>query len=241
MQRIFRLPSLTIQKETYLIPIKNGYNPEISPVMDYQVLSNDELVRECVERPCPEAWGEFIRRFHPVIAGMVIRACRNCGCSSPDVFEDLTQDTFTKLFADNCATLRRYQPRHENSFLGYLKVVTVNLVYDHFRKKHPVDDKTDELNPAIIPGRGSNSDDDLFFQKIDKILRERGNGPQEKKERAIFWLYYHHGMTAKEIASIPAMNLTIKGVESCIFRLIVYIKKMLGLGRDGGIHPEEPF
>lgn len=211
--------------------------------MDYQSLSIDELVRECVERPCSEAWAEFIRRFQPLIASVAIRACRQCGCSSPDVFEDLTQDTFVKIFANNCAVLRRYQPRHENSFLGYLKVITVNLVYDHFRKKHPVDDKKEEFKEAISPGRGSNSDDELLFQKIDKILRERGNGPQEQKERAIFWLYYRHGFTAKEIASIPGLSLTVKGVESCIFRLTVYVKKRL-LGPDfgpEGILPEGSF
>src|SRR5262249_430455 len=139
------------------------------------------------------------------------------------------------------AVLRRYQPRHENSFLGYLKVVTRNVVYDHFRKEHPVDEVTVELKPEINPAGGDSPENEIFFAQVDKILRLRGNGPQEQKERAIFWLYYRHGMTSRAIAAIPALGLTVKGVESCIFRLIVYIKKKLGMGPDGGIHPEGPF
>lgn len=212
--------------------------------MDYQGLSIDELVRECAERPCFEAWQEFIRRFNRLIASVVIRCCHEWQDSRPEVIEDLIQQTYLKLCANDYAVLRRYQPRHENSFLGYLKVVTANVAYDHFRKEHPIDDKTDELDPD--QGRSDNSgEDEIFFHQVDNILRQRGNGPQEQKERAIFWLYYRHGMTSKAIASIPAMNLTVKGVESCLFRLIVYIKQVLNKRKrgenPGGIQPPETF
>lgn len=213
--------------------------------MDYQVLSIDELARECAENPCPEAWEEFIRRFDRLIASVVMRGCHHWNDARSEVVEDLIQQTYLKLCANNLAVLRRYQPRHQNSFLGYLKVVTINVVYDHFRKEHPIDDKTDELKPDINPARGSQGDDEIFFHEVDNILRQRGDGPAEERERAIFWLYYRQGLTAKEIAAIPAMNLTVKGVESCIFRLTVYVKKrLLGPGLDpspGGIQPEGPF
>jgi len=226
------------------ISLKNKYNPTICPSMDYQGLSIDELVRECAKHSCVECWQEFIRRFNRLIASVVIRCCHDWQDARPEVIEDLIQQTYLKLCANDYAVLRRYQPRHENSFLGYLKVVTANVAYDHFRKEHPIDDKTDELDPD--QGRSDNSgEDEIFFHQVDNILRQRGNGPQERKERGIFWLYYRHGMTAKEIASIPGINLTVKGVESCIFRLTAYIKKrLLDSGFDpnpGGILPEGSF
>src|SRR5438552_11419527 len=98
--------------------------------MDYQSLSIDELVRECAERTCPEAWQEFICRFHRLIASVVMRACREWGVRAPDVIEDLIQETYLKLCVDNCALLRNFQSRHENAFLGFLKTVTANVVYD---------------------------------------------------------------------------------------------------------------
>ena len=191
--------------------------------MDYKFLSINDFVAECGLRPCAEAWEEFIRRFHRLIASVVFRGCRECGDTRPEVTEDLIQEIYLKLAAKECALLRRFQPLHENAFLGYLKCVTINLVYDHFRKE-PVDNKIVELNEAISQAQNSNTENEIFFNEIDRILRQRGDGPQEQKERAIFWLYYRQGLTAKEIASIPAVNLTIKGVESCIFRLTVYVK-----------------
>ena len=202
--------------------------------MDYQGLSIDELVRECAEHPRVEAWQEFIRRFNRLIASVVIRCCHEWQDTRPEVIEDLIQETYLKICAHDYAVLRRYQPRHENSFLGYLKVVTANAVYDYFRKIKPIEEMTDELKEAINASRSGSSDDEIFFNKVDKILRQRGNGPQEEKERTIFWLYFRHGMTAKEIASIPGINLTVKGVESCIFRLLVYIRKILFGDRPGG-------
>ena len=70
------------------------------PGMDYQVLSDDELVRECAERPCPEAWAEFIRRVHPLIASVVMRGCRQWSDTRPEVIEDLIQQTYLKLCAN---------------------------------------------------------------------------------------------------------------------------------------------
>lgn len=210
--------------------------------MDYKDLADDDLVHECGESPYAEAWEEFIRRFQPQIAVIVTRTCREWGETRPDVIEDLIQNTYLKLCANDYAVLRRYRPRHQNSFRGYLKVVTAHLVYDWFRKQHPIDNKTDELNTEINPARGGHKDDEIFFHDVDHLLRQRGNGPTEERERTIFWLYYRQGLTAKEIAAIPAMNLTIKGVESCIFRLTIYVKKrLLGGENPGGILPEGSF
>ena len=199
--------------------------------MDYQVLSIDELVRECAENPCPEVWAEFIRRFQRLIASVVIRACREWGETAADVIEDLVQETYLKLCANNYSVLKEYKPLHPNGFLGYLRAVAAHVVYDHFRARHAGKrdvENTVELNEATNPVQGGLSEvaeNEVFFKEVNNLLRQRGTGPQEEKERAIFWLYYRHGMTSKAIASIPAMNLTVKGVESCIFRLTVYVKQ----------------
>lgn len=206
--------------------------------MDYEALSIEELVRECAERPCADAWEEFIRRFHRLIAATVLRTLRLYGKSDPDLVEELIQDVYLKLCADDRAVLRRFKPLHENAFLGYLKKITANLVLDYIRKHFPEDDREVELNELIAQHledkKAKSLENKIFFNKIDNILRKRGNGPREEKERAIFWLYFRLGMTAKEIASLPSMKLTVKGVESCIFRLIVYIRKELFGDRPGG-------
>jgi hypothetical protein len=41
--------------------------------MNYSRLSSQELLKECVTRAGAEAWEEFVRRFQPLIAGVVAR------------------------------------------------------------------------------------------------------------------------------------------------------------------------
>ncbi len=44
-------------------------------------------------------------------------------------------------------------------------------------------------------------------------------GPDEERDRMIFWLYFRQGMSTKEIASLPTIRLGTKGVGSVIERL----------------------
>lgn len=205
------------------------------PDMNYERLADNELVRECGENPCPEAWEEFIRRFHHLIAGVALRACREWSHATTDVVEDMVQNTFLKLCADNYSLLRNFQPHHAGAFLGYLKRITANVVYDHFRRQYAdIRDvtKTVDLNEAVHQlrqetGSLGTADLEIFLNEINSLLLQRGHDPAKEKERAIFWLYYSQGLTAKEIALIQAMNLTVKGVESVLHRLMLYIKEAL--------------
>ncbi|HXB20882.1 MAG TPA: sigma-70 family RNA polymerase sigma factor [Candidatus Solibacter sp.] len=208
--------------------------------MNYQSISIEELVQECAQHSHPDAWAEFIRRFQRLIASVVIKACNEWGDMSPEVIEDLIQETYLKLCANNCSLLARFQPHHPNAFLGYLRVVTANAVYDHFRsatadtrdvkKTEQLDEGTNQAHSQY--GNVASADNAIFFSQIDEFLRQRGTGPAEEKERTIFWLYYRQGLTAKEIACIPGMNLTAKGVESTIFRMITFVRRSVVSGRN---------
>lgn len=205
------------------------------PFMNYQVLADDELVRECAENSCPEAWEEFIRRFRKVIAMVALRACREWSETSPDVVEDRIQDTFLKLCDDDCSLLRKFQSRHPGAFLGFLRSVTASVVYDYFRAQHAIRrdvGNTTALNEAIHQldheeGSMSPVDFEIFLNEVNDLLLQRGTGPVEERDRTIFWLHYRGGLTAKEIACLPCMQLTVKGVESVLHRLLLYLKGAL--------------
>jgi DNA-directed RNA polymerase specialized sigma24 family protein len=51
-----------------------------------------------------------------------------------------------------------------------------------------------------------------------------------ERDCQIFGLHYLAGMTTKEIAAIPGMGLTVKGVESVLVRLKRFIQENLNSG-----------
>lgn len=205
--------------------------------MNYQSMSDNELVQVCANNSHPEAWTEFIRRFHRFIASVVTRACREWSEMSPAVIEDLIQETYLKLCANNRAVLANFRAGSPNAFLGYIKAVTANLVYDHFRGlrasmrniENTVEIEEAFTQPHTGLGEAELIENQIFFEQIDRILAARGSGAPEQKERAIFWLYYRQGLTSKKIADISAMDLSVKGVESVIHRLTQLVKRSLVL------------
>jgi RNA polymerase sigma factor (sigma-70 family) len=199
--------------------------------MNYQDLSTEELVRECAERPNNEAWAEFRKRFNRLIAGVVIKCCIEWGDSSPATVEDVIQDVYTKLCDNSSALLKNFVSRHPDAFLGYLKMIAASVAYDHFRGEHAEkrDVKNtvglDEAANQVHGSYGTSKDAEMviLLNEINRLLRQRFT----QKEITIFWLYYRQGLTSKEIASIPSINLTVKGVESVIFRMTSYVKRSL--------------
>lgn len=201
--------------------------------MDFQTLSIEELVQECARSTGDEAWTEFRRRFHRLIAKVIIRVCREFHEYTQETVEDLMQDTYTKLLTEGRALLTRFQAHHEDAFLGYIQTVAANVAYDHFRaqraQKRNVE-ATVELSDAIVqvfPGPATAVHAEIFFRETDEHLLLRGNGPDQQRERAIFWLHFRDGLTAREISELPGVPLGVKGVESVIFRLIRYLRNSL--------------
>jgi len=60
---------------------------------------------------------------------------------------------------------------------------------------------------------------EVFLIEIDEQLKRCVNGPDQERDRMIFWLYFRQGMSTKEIASLPTIGLGAKGVGSVIERL----------------------
>ena len=120
----------------------------IVPRMSYADLSIEELVRLCAEGN-DAAWEEFVRRCHGLITAVVARVCRQFGDYSGRVRDDLVQDTYTKLCANDYRILREFVPRHPNAFLGMLKVMARNLAHDHFRSKGPDPENLEDVQEFV--------------------------------------------------------------------------------------------
>src|ERR1700748_671860 len=103
---------------------------------NYSSVSIEELVRRCSASRSTAAWGEFIRRFHRLIATVILRTAARLGDSSRSTVDDLIQETYLKLCADDFRILRTFEQHHTDAFIAYVKVVTANVVRDHFKAAH---------------------------------------------------------------------------------------------------------
>ena len=209
----------------------NGKNGKQRRIAQYDVreLSATQLVRYCLQSGNQSAWPEFVHRFQPAIASAVIKAVRHWTRPEPCLIDDLVQETYLKLFADDFRPLRKFTCRHENAFFGFLKVIATNVVRDHFRSSYCQkrgNGKTQEeieyagANMALSDDAAVRIEQQILISQIEDHLKAQNADPLFRRNYLIFQLYYQFGLTAEAISRVPRIGLTAKGVESTLTRLL---------------------
>ena len=203
----------------------------------YAEYSSAQLVTACAGSREPAAWSEFIRRFQLVIASAVLRTATHWCEPTRSQLDDLIQETYLKLCEENSRLLRAFEPRHEDSIYGFLKVVAANVVHDHFKAASAAKRgaaQTLAMNePIEIRSRSGDPDEfetvsqRIQLEQIDKALRLVTTGKDKERNRIIFWLRHRQGLSASEIAAIPSIGLSTEGVESVLMRLAMMIRNHL--------------
>ena len=190
--------------------------------MDYRDLSAEELAIVCFQGGDEPAWVEFVGRFQPMIAGVVFRVGQKWEKTSPQVLDDLVQDTYLKLCGERTELLQTFKSVHKDAIFAYVKVFAANLARDVFKGR-----RTHKRGGTVAGGSTSGERDcekiadsksaesaierDLLLRQIDAPKSDT-RGLQCGADRKIFWLYYRVGLTASAIAALPAVGLTTKGV-----------------------------
>jgi len=205
-------------------------------------MSLEALIPACIESSGGPAWEEFLHHFHGLIAGVVVRTARRWGSGSPVVIDDLIQETYLKIYADRARILLEFSPTRSDAFYAYIKVITANVVHDHFRSQQAqkrgqrqTETFHDEAGLAATSG-GEGAEVNgihrgIFLKQVDEALCASLAETDRKRDRAIFWLYYRYGLTAPAIARLPSVDLTTKGVESVIHRLTKAVRERLSPGQ----------
>jgi RNA polymerase sigma-70 factor, ECF subfamily len=215
----------------------------------YSSLSVEELVRRCAASGEIAAWEEFVRRFHRLIAKVILRTCNRFGDSSNQTVDDLIQDTYLKLCAHQFRLLRGFDHRHPNAFLGFLQVVARNVARDFFKRKR-IEDDVEPLPEGHTKVLNLHSPDDhlmmerkLLIEEVERHVDVCVKGTDEGRNRRIFWLRHHAGLSAAEIARLPGINLTHKGVESLDMRILHCVRERMAAQKparpDAKPNPDE--
>jgi len=189
-----------------------------------------DVLHLCLSSDGQEHWREFVHRTQPLIASVIINTVRRWKEPAPSLVDDLIQETYVKLFANDRKALRSIKNEFENTIFGYLKVVASNVARDHFRQPANKADEV-ELDDAILPP-GPDGQQRLEFahkkEQVRDILETLASSDTHARDMAIFWFFYEQGYTAKEISMLPNIELTVKGVEAVLFRLTRYVREKLG-------------
>jgi RNA polymerase sigma-70 factor (ECF subfamily) len=200
-------------------------------------MSAEHLIRACAESNDGAAWNEFVSRFHRAICLSIIRAAYQWGQSPQQVVDDLAQETYLKLCADKCRQVLEFAVHHPEAVTGYIKTIAVNVTRDYFkafnsqkRGSGKVGQSPEHIEPTA--GRSHLSaqeaiEREVLLKQINHRLEGCSSGPDQERDRMIFWLYYQQGMSAKNIAGLPTICLTAKGVESVIFRLTRLVREQI--------------
>jgi RNA polymerase sigma-70 factor (ECF subfamily) len=207
------------------------------PTVDHSSLSPSELFSACARGGDAASWEEFIRRFNPVIARSALRVAMRHGTSESSLIDDLVQETYLKICANECKLLRTFIPQQSDSTFAFLKVVASSVAQDYFKarlaEKRGPQAKAETLDE--VSGRAAErpqaaltrAERAILIDQIDRKLVAVLPPGEIQRARVVFWLYYRTGFTASAIASLPAVGLTTKGVESLLFRLTRLVRASL--------------
>lgn len=215
-------------------PIESGALD--TPIENSTKLTPPELLALCLNSRSQVPWYDFVDRFQPVIASVVTKTLRRCMVPNPSLVDDLVQETYLKLCANDLKALRDFDCRHEHALAGFLKVVASNVTQDYLRsslsQKRGSGKGEDDLEKAIptagcVTNSAAAMEQAIMIRQIQRCLVKQSSEPNSKRDCKIFSLYYRHGLTAHAIARYPGIDLSVKGVESALFRITQMLKAKL--------------
>jgi len=203
----------------------------------YSSLSLQEVICLCAGARDDEAWEEFVSRVGKPISLTVMRTASLWGEPSRSLVEDLTQVTYLKLWEDGRYLLRDFAMQHPEAILGYIKKTAANATHDYFKHgrsqssggdhRHVSTSDIDLEAGKEVDGSQEKMAFGVILNEIDDHLKRGLTGPDQERDRMIFWLYFRQGMSTREIASMPAIGLSTKGVGSVIERLKLCVREQI--------------
>lgn len=207
--------------------------------MDLGSISPNDLAKLCLSANATEAWEEFVRRFQPTIRTAIQRTAARRGAATPQFVEDMVQEVFVGLCDKDCKRLRRFVPREPDSIFRFLKIMSANLTRTQLRSEgrqkrwgglRREEDEHLGLDSIVANyDRMSASERKVLQDEIDRALCRLIPHVLLKRDRIIFWLYFRQGFSARDIADVPAIGLSVKGVESSLHRSVGFVRQDLRL------------
>lgn len=212
-----------------------SHEQQLSTQTSVAAVSLHEAWNRCAADPASgNAWNTLMERLTPMLQRIARRVGSRWGVRGMEELEDLQQDICLKI-SQQFRSITDRMPREAVAAEMYCKAVAANAAHDSLRARFAAKRRAsltvtldDQLLPHSVGTRDAGGDREILLAQVKRLL----GGSQ--RDQTVFWLYYRQGFTAKEIASIPALGLTNKGVESLLYRMTASLRAKL----DGS--PQEP-
>jgi RNA polymerase sigma-70 factor (ECF subfamily) len=159
-------------------------------------------------------------RFHRAISLSILHTAYQWGEAPRQLVDDLVQEAYLKLCADQCRQLLNFALRHPEAVTGYIKTITVNVARDYFKsiysQKRGAGRAAESMTDVDAPSDGGSlggvwaMEREVLFQQIDRCLSACTAGSSQDRDRMIFWFYYRQGMSAKAILAGRFLSVSRK-------------------------------
>jgi RNA polymerase sigma-70 factor, ECF subfamily len=198
--------------------------------MTPKLLPDPELVRQCGKNLHDAGlWQEFYSRYKRNILLYLLRAFRMTAGHHDEFVrnaEDWTQEVFKKLVQNDGHVIRSFRGATEGSVKAFLASIALSIVIDQLRAQNALRRKGQAVPLEQLEEAGSSRGDPLapfsaLLELIDveKALRTDQESKNPDRDLMIFKLHFVEGLSAREIASIPSLNLTASGSEKVLSRV----------------------
>jgi RNA polymerase sigma-70 factor (ECF subfamily) len=182
-------------------------------------LTDQQLIDGCVSGD-QASWAIFVKHFNKLIYHSIYKTLRvNAKPTDPDDINDLFQDLFASICADNCKKLRMFDPCKGVSLASWLRMIAVRMTIDHLRKQRSSTSLEDLLTEPSRDGGQEMRIDDESLQCLRGVLEELSD-----KDKLLIELFYFKELPPEEIARI--LNISVGAIYTRKNRIIEKIREI---------------
>lgn len=156
------------------------------------------LLERCLQKKF-QAWENFTDRFLGLVSYVVRQTCESRNILlKEEVCQDLVQEVFIAILADNFVILRRF--RGNSSLATYLTVVTRRIVIKSLFQKNLVTEISVDLAETALEKDG---EEEKRLENRDEI--EHLLGKLSERESSIVQMYHLEQKSYAEIAALTGV------------------------------------
>ncbi len=162
-------------------------------------------------------WEAFVRRVSPVVFSVIKKTLVSAGRDTEEA-QDILQELFARLCANNFQILKRYDPERAR-LTTWLSVIARNMTIDYLRRFRYESFEQKDMADTSHEDNDERMDSQKVLISFD-LLPER--------QMLLMKLLYEKGLSVKDVASF--MGVTEQTVRSMRHKAIQKLRNILDKG-----------